>query len=318
MIQTNAMQHTACPDDKPSPTPRIARREFLGRLAAASAALSLGTTLGGAEPGRRWPLIVFSKAFQELSYEDTAELVAEAGFDGIECPVRKGGQVLPERVDQDLPRMVEALRKRGLALHVATTDVKNVTDPATEKVLRALSKAGIRHYRLGSFRYRKDRPIPDQLQEVRAALRDVAALNRELGLCAGFQNHSGTDTMGAPVWDIYEVIRELDPRHLGIHFDIGHATVEGGYAWSTHARLMEPFLSSVYVKDFTWQKGANGWRAQWCPIGQGMIQRTFFNWLKSTHFNGPVSVHFEYEFGRGDERLQAMRKDVATLRSWVA
>ena len=41
-----------------------------------------------------------------------AELVAEVGWDGIECPVRSKGQVEPERVEEDLPKMVEALRMK--------------------------------------------------------------------------------------------------------------------------------------------------------------------------------------------------------------
>ena len=121
-------------------------------------------------------------------------------------------------------------------------------------MLRAASKLGLKHYRLGFFRYREDRSIPDQLNDIKAQLRDVVALNKELGLCAGFQNHSGRDNVGAPVWDIYELIKDFDRQQIGVHFDIGHATIEGGNAWRTNTQLMTPLFSAVYVKDFTWRK----------------------------------------------------------------
>jgi sugar phosphate isomerase/epimerase len=244
--------------------------------------------------------------------------VAEVGWDGIECTVRKKGHVLPERVEEDLPKIVEALKKRQRGLTMMATDIADLADPLTERVLRVASKLGIRLYRLAHLSYRKDKPLPEQITERRAALSDLVTLNRELGLCAGFQNHSGSDSIGAPVWDIHEAIKDLDPRYLQICFDIGHATVEGGYAWPLHARLMAPRFGAVYVKDFAWQKTAQGWEAAWCPLGEGMINRSFFNMLKAMPFSGPICQHHEYPVGLGKDRVRAMQKDLVTLKSWLA
>ena len=65
-----------------------------------------------------------------------------------------------------------------------------------------------------------------------------------------------------PVWDIWELLRGLDPQRVGACFDIGHATLEGGYSWPSTARLMEPHLAAVFVKDFVWKKGEKGWKAE--------------------------------------------------------
>jgi len=300
---------------------QVSRRDFLGSLTAATAALTLGTPglAGAAQPSAplKWPIVAFSKAFQELTFDEAADLAAEVGWNGLECPVRKGGHVESERVEEDLPKMVEALKKRGLAMHLLTSDIQSMATPHAEKVLRTAARLGIRHYRLGMFRYAPDKPIPAQVAEVRAGLRDVVALTKELGMSAGIQNHSGADNLGAPVWDIYEIIKELDPRHLGVHFDIGHATVEGGNAWKINSRLLEPFLKSVYVKDFTWQKGPKGWANKWCPLGEGMISRGFVAGLKKTAFDGPISQHFEYPISTGAERVQLLQKDLATLKAWL-
>lgn len=300
----------------------VNRRQFVSTLTLAGAALALHPALrlpaADAVEAKKFTLIAFSKPFQTLNFEDTADLVAEVGWDGIECPVRKGGQVLPEKVEDDLPRMVEALKKRQRRLVSLTTDVQDASNPLNQRVLRAASKLGLKHYRLGFFRYREDRSIPDQLNEIKAQLRDVAALNRELGLCAGFQNHSGRDYVGAPVWDIYELIKDFDRQQIGVHFDIGHATIEGGNAWRTNARLMTPLFSAVYVKDFAWRKLGESWKSEWCPLGQGMISRSFITTLKKSAFRGPISQHHEYPLGAGKEMITAMQKDLATLKSWLA
>lgn len=306
---------------KPPPRRTQSRREFIGTLAASGTALALSpsSSLQGAPtaPPRR-PVIVFSKAFQELNYDATAELVAEIGWDGIECPVRKGGQVLPERIEDDLPKMVEALKKRGKAMHIATTDVRDASDPATQKVLRALAKSGIKRYRTSYWKYDLNKPIPPQLNEIKAQLKDLVALNRELGLVAGIQNHSGVGYVGAPIWDIHELIHELDPAHLGIFFDIGHATVEGGYAWQIHSALMQPLYQSIYVKDFTWAKTDQGWRAQWCPLGQGMVNRAFFQKLNRSAFAGPISQHIEFRIGQDQDMRKVFKGELQTLKGWLA
>lgn len=293
------------------------RREFLAGLAGLGAATVLTPSVMAAEAAPKRPLIVFSKAFQELNYEDTADLVAEIGWDGIECPLRRGGQILPERVDEDLPRMVEALKKRGKAIYIATTDIREAT-PQAEKVLRACAKHRIHLYRMAYWRYEPKRSIPEQLNEIKPRLKDLVAMNKELGVCAGYQNHSGPGGyVGAPVWDLHELFKDLPAEQIGVFFDIGHATVEGGYAWQTHARLLEPRFKSVYVKDFAWQKAGNGWTSKWCPLGQGMISREFFRQLSQSAFAGPIAHHLEFPLGAGPELRQNLKADFATLKQWM-
>jgi sugar phosphate isomerase/epimerase len=297
----------------------LSRRQFIAGTAAVAAQAVRPSVLAAESPSpRRFKLLGFSKPFQHLNAADTADLAAEVGWDGIECPVRAKGQIEPERVEEDLPKMAEALKRRGLDLAILSTDVRNPSQPLTQKVLRTASKLGVQRYRLSFWKYTATRPIPEQLEEIRAELRDLAELNKELGLCAGFQNHSGSDYVGAPVWDIYELIRDLDPRQVGICFDIGHATLEGGMSWPIEARLMEAHYTAVFVKDFHWQKGPRGWRADWCPLGDGMVNRSFFQTLKRSNFSGPISQHHEYPLKPGQEMIAAFKQDLQVLKEWLA
>jgi sugar phosphate isomerase/epimerase len=286
----------------------------VGSAGALWDAAAIGTP---ANPGFRFKIAGFSKPFQNLNFDDTADVVAQVGWDGIECPLRKGGHVLPERVEEDLPKMVEALQRRHLEIVSIATDVRDASDPLTERVLRTAAKLGIKRYRLAFFHYDLSRPIPAQLDAIRAGLKDLLALNQELGLCAAIENHSGKDAVGAPVWDIYELIKDFDPRRYGVCFDIGHATIEGGYDWRIQFRLIEPYLIAVYVKDFTWKRERGRWIAQWGPLGQGMIDPSFFGMLAKSSFFGPIVQHIEFPVGRGRPMIDLMKRERETLRKWL-
>jgi sugar phosphate isomerase/epimerase len=296
----------------------VTRRAVLGAGVAALTATSLRRLAAPSEPPRRWPIIGFTKPFQHLSFAETADTVAQIGWDGIECPVRPKGQIEPRRAADDLPRLVEALHARGKELTLLTTAITSLKQPDAEPLLRTAAGLGIQRYRLGFWKYDLARPLPIQLNEIGAQLRDLAALNAELGLQAGFQNHSGRDYVGAPLWDLWTMIQGLDPRHLGVCFDIGHATIEGGLSWPIEARLMQPHWTAVFVKDFVWQRTASGWREQWVMLGEGMVDRAFFGWLKTTTFSGPIVQHHEYDHGQGEVMVSRMRKDLQVLREWLA
>jgi len=296
------------------------RRQFLQTSALALGAVATGQ----AEPAStatRWPVIGFSKPFTDYTPDETAELVAEIGWAGIECPVRaKNTHIAPERVEEDLPKMVEALRKRGKEVAIVTTDILRV-DPLAEKILKTLAKLGIRKYRFGFAHYPKDRPIPDFVREMGAAFKDLAALNRELGLQGGYQNHSGADYVGAPIWDLWLMMKDLDPAAIGLCYDIGQAMIEGGLSWPIQARLTAPQWIAVYLKDFIWENDASkGWQPRWCTLGQGRVPKQFFDELKTSSFAGPISQHHEHiKLGLPrPELLAALKKEYATLREWLA
>lgn len=281
---------------------------------AAVAAMGAET---GSSPKGRLQAIGFIKPFQKLPFDQIADMAKEAGWDGVECPLRKGGTIEPEAVEEKLPGFVEAMRTRQLEVPVIATDVEDAINPVSQRVLKTASRLGIKRYRMKHYYYDLKQPIAPQLKNFAAKLRDLAQFNGEVGVQGAVQNHSGGNYVGAPVWDLWELMRDLDPKRMGIFFDIGHATIEGGYAWPIHAKLAEPHLAVVSVKDFVWSKNGGNWRAEWCPLGEGMLRPQFFETLRKWNFNGPVSMHFEYGMGEGKEMLAAMKKDTEVLRRWL-
>lgn len=288
----------------------ISRRHFLKSCATAAALMPLA----GIAKENRWTFCAFEKPLQFLSYDDMAALMAECGFNGIEATVRKGGHVLPERVEEDLPKMIDALKKHGLEMTILTSDI-NTADDRAHKILSTAKKLGVTRYRMLWYNYDLSKPVRPQLQAIRPQVKDLVDLNRAIGIQALYQNHSGAKMLGAPLWDIYEVIRQHNPKHISIAFDIMHATAEGGLDWPIQFNLVQSHLGAVYCKDFTW----NNKKTKGAPLGTGQIDRTFFDLVKKSSFTGPISLHVEYLEGKKNRNIQgdAFKRDFATLRNFL-
>ena len=82
------------------------------------------------------PVHVFSKPLQWLGYDALAEMLAEAGAEGIDLSVRPGGHVLPENVKTDLPKAVAAARKNGLRIDMITTAITKADENYTADILK--------------------------------------------------------------------------------------------------------------------------------------------------------------------------------------
>ncbi|MFP6619424.1 MAG: sugar phosphate isomerase/epimerase family protein [Pirellulaceae bacterium] len=297
----------------PKTTP-LARRKFLkgAGLAGLTFAARPGALDAAAPAASKRKICAFIKFIQELPYKQLAETVAELGFDGIEATVRKGGHVLPERVEDDLPKLVEALKGVGLEITVMASSVNSLAQPDTRKVLKTAAALGVKRYRLAYYRYDTKRPILEQLNALKPVLRDLTAFHRELGLQGVYQNHAGASSVGAPVWDLQRLMEGYPACDLAIAFDIRHATVEGGLAWPLHFQVAQPHLGAIYVKDFNWDKDRKPVNV---PLGTGQVNPRFFSLLRQSSFSGPISLHVEYlPKGGVAANIAALKNDLATLR----
>ena len=307
----------------------ISRRTMLMGAAATSALLAISPgRLAGEAVGvarEKLKLSLFSKLFQWTDIAETAAIAKEIGFDALDLTVRPKGHVLPERVATDLPRAVETVRKAGLEVSMISTEIKSVTSPYADAMLKTASGLGIRHYRWGGLVYRDDVGIAEQIRALKPQVKALEGMNRGYGMCGMYHTHSGPKMIGGPIWDLWVLLQDLDPQWIGMNYDIGHATVEGGYGgWETSARLARDSMKGIALKDFRWpakvtpQAGLTGGAGkrrgvdpepEWCAIGDGIVDfRGFFEIVKGNRFSGPVQMHFEYpEFGGAENGETTLR-----------
>ncbi|OYW73969.1 MAG: hypothetical protein B7Z37_19675, partial [Verrucomicrobia bacterium 12-59-8] len=188
----------------------------------------------------------FTKHLQGLSFDDIASLGAEAGFNGVEAPIRPKGHIEPEKVADELPKFIEALKKQGLEMTIMTSGINEVSkEQHTEEVLRTAAKLGVKRFRMNYFKYDLKQPIWEQLQAVRPKIKDLVALCKEIGIQPMFQNHSGKDYFGAPVWDIFSIMREYPAADFSFAYDILHSTCEGGLSWPLEFNLVKDHIGAA-------------------------------------------------------------------------
>jgi len=271
------------------------RRQCLAAIAGATAAMAVPPAPKTGSD--RMTICAFSKHFQWTTLEETARICAGIGYEGIDITLRPGGHIEPERVDEELPKAVETIRKAGLTVPMVTAGIVDLSTPHTERVLKALAGQNIRHYRWGGFRYKDNVSLTDQIVELKPRVKDLAAMNKHYGLTAMYHTHSGPPNVGASFWDLYLILKDFDTNAVSVNYDIGHATVEGGFAgWIYSSRLLLPYTRGVAVKDFKWEQDAKGkWKPGWCALGKGMVNFSqFFGMLKANDFRGPLQLHMEY------------------------
>jgi sugar phosphate isomerase/epimerase len=313
---------------------RLSRREFVLRAGAAAATVGMlgGRALDAAEvppPRSEEPVIaVFSKHLQWFPFADVGPVIAESGFRAVDLTVRPGGHVLPERVEDDLPRAVETLRRSGLTVPMMTTAITDADDPLTRRVLTAARKVGITHYRMGYWTFPA---IGDPLAELRMMkprVAALAALNREIGIRGGYQNHVGT-RVGGSVWDLGVLLEGVSPDGLGVQYDVRHAVAEGGGSWPVALRMIAPHIDTIALKDMIWaRRQDNRWEARSVPLGEGMVD--FPAYLRQLLSYGPLppaTMHFEYpplemagagSAARRTQTIEGMRRDLTRFQQLLA
>src|SRR5437867_2045141 len=303
------------------------RREFLYASALTMGALQSPPRLSG-----KLKIDIYGRHLLWLRSADEVAMAAkQMGYDGVDVNVRANGQghILPDRVAQDLPPFVAAIRKHGLEVSAITPSIADADTPYAEDILRTAAKVGIRYYWWGTFRYSANKPIMQQLDDLKPRVAKLAALNKKYGMTAMYHTYAG-NAIGTPIWDFLYVLKEFDPALVGFHYDLGHMTREGANGlWATNLRAAGAYVKGISVKDFIWVKGNEGrWRTEWVPLGKGLVQLDqFAAILKEMQFSGPIENQPEYSDGVGGETeikiprervFAALKKDQEVLRRSLA
>jgi sugar phosphate isomerase/epimerase len=317
------IQIAAMKTESVSPAPILSRRDFIGRTALsataiAASAYAIRSVLGAEKLSP--PIVVFSKVYQTLSlnFDDAAAVTAEAGLDGVDPPLRPAGEVLPERATEDLPRYVQAMHKHKLQLPFLTTAIVSTSSPHTEEILRTAKKLGVQYYRVGFVDREGD--SKKQITEFKAQLKDLAAMNKGIGIGALVQNHSPAghgNYLGGDLNDMREIVADFDPTQVGVAFDIGHAIIVHKEEWRPRFEALKSHVKVAYVKD---AKMAG----RWVPFGEGDVGHLgYFKLLKQMGYNAPISMHIEFDWtekGKTKNRdalVKALKDSATVLRKWL-
>ncbi len=282
-----------------------------------------------AEGDAKHPIAIFTKVFQSHTFNELSDAIATIGADGVEATIRSKGHVEPDQADSLIPKLIEALGKNKKLLLIATTGITQA-DKSTEKLLTVLRDNGVHHYRMGYYRYEKPNSSGSMLQQARnaaAKAKDLAVMNRELGVVGLYQNHYGKDYVGSLIWDLAILMEGIDRQHMGIALDLRHLRAEIAGSYPSAVNVIRPHLRSIFLKDTRREPAAGKSLTESSPVdvplGEGLVQKELFHDVLQSLPPAPISLHVEY-FGQNaipvneiQPVVDAYRRDLITLRSWI-
>lgn len=268
-------------------------------VAGGAARAATSPAAPGPQESGKPQLTLVSRHIQWAEPEQGIEIAKAAGFPAIAWTVRPGAHIEAANVERDLPRIVDMTRRAGMDTPMIITAI-NGPDERAEAILSTMRSLGIRRYRVATQRYDFTRDVQPQYDALRARLVALAKLNERYDTVAMVHTHSG-GAIGGAGWDLWMLLRDLDPRYIGLNYDIGHVTVKGGSGWQEGIRAAHRHIHALSIKDFHWVKQANApagtwpWRNEFVRPGDGMVNfLDCFKYLNSIGFTGPFEQYFEY------------------------
>jgi sugar phosphate isomerase/epimerase len=293
----------------------LTRRQLLAASAFGASRAAAQFRPGNGPKIRSTPAVcLYSQLLVKIPYDDLGPVVRTLGLDGVDLSVQKGGHINPDQSSVDMMRGVEAITGVGLDVPCITTAYTNIADPTIRNVMAISGEMGVPVMRTGVWKY-SDTVEPEiRLGEVQRDMIGLMSYARAVRMSIAFPNVAG-DNVGASTWDINMMIRGMDAQSVGYAFDPANAALNGG--WTVPLRLALPRLKMIAVRDFTWVKDPAGpWKAAPCPLGEGIMDwPKFFAVLGRAKFNGPISIHIDYQ---PKDDLAAIRHDVDFIRKQIA
>ena len=275
-------------------------------------------------------MILNSKFFGELAPEQLGEKMIDFGYDGIDVCIRPGHPVNFDNMTEALPRAVKVWEGQGLVCPMASAPV-DFTDPHTDQadqLYGACGSAGVPIVKVGYWKYSEGDDYWQTVDWIRGELELFAGLSRKHGVKTVYHTHSGP-CMGSNCAGLMHLIRGFDPVHIGGYADFGHMAFDGEDL-ALGLAMIGPQLSVAGVKDGFHAPNPGqspAFQPQFASLGEGSV-----DWLRalkiliSMGFEGPLSVHTEYEFdeaiirqvGFADEKPSGLedvpRADASFLR----
>lgn len=288
------------------------RREFIGGTLAASVLPAFGAA--GAKPEYH----AFSRVFQFLKDPlKAAEFLKSCGYDGVEWTVRAGGFLDPAAATAEkLKALKDAADKAGIKAENIVVDFLRGDDPGAERLIMAAADAGFRSFRGDYFKYDRAKTHRQNFDIFRSGFDSLEKLARKSGLKACYQNHSTYNKkvplFGSLVWDLASVVKDHDPKYVGIQYDPMHVRAEGGPSWDHTLGAIAPWIDIVCLKDFYYKLDETGrdWKRELVPAGKGIVDFAEVKRLMELEGVAPrYTVHYDYDFPEDEAGARRFASD---------
>jgi len=180
----------------------------------------------------------------EHDLEEAAAYLAGLGFDGVEWRCRRISDeqrtqaysnwgnhkfdLSPDNLAQRGAELVEVSRAHGLEIACLATNMPASDLDTVRLVAEGCAQHGIGKFRLGAPRgWNPNESYVQILDDTRRAFEKALAICAECGVRAILEIHRGTVSMSPTM--AYLVVKDFDPAHIGVIFDIANMSLGQGF-----------------------------------------------------------------------------------------
>ena len=274
-------------------------------------------------------LIVFTKMFQDQTPEGLVRTAKSAGIDGLDLCVRSGYPVNPDNVHRELPALVRRLADHGLIVPLVTGEGiwEGPDHPASERMMAALAQAGVTQYKLGYAFYQPDTDggYWESVDAFREQLAGWARLAERYGVKVCYHTHCDVPGLelgyylGANCSALMHLIQDFDPQHVGAYIGTANLLISGE-PFKYGLSMIREYLSTVELQDVYYHRESDGdegyHKRFWTSAGDGAVSWSeVFRALHSVGFDGPLTMHAEFEVPPGQSFDDMLIKEAAYFRN---
>ena len=246
-------------------------------------------------------IILNSKFFGTLSIEELGTKTGELGFDGLDINIRPNHPVNPDNAIKMLPKAVKQWADIGISCPLATAPIDMVDphSPDAIKLFEACAAAEVPRLKLGFWRFAPGDNYWQSVDQARSSLEFFGKLSKNTGVQTCYQVHSGAN-LGSNCAGLMHLLQGFEPDLVGGYPDVGHMSLDGE-DWAMGFAMLGKYLSVVGAKDAHHAPNSRGKTPPYIPkfvkLGDGSIDwARCLEALIKLGFDGPISVHTEYDF----------------------
>lgn len=210
-----------------------------------------------APPTRKLIMDCYTRNLQWLrDHDQIAEAAIEMTCGGVQPTVQNyPGHIDPAKVATELPAFVKTMQKHGLRVKQIRGGNQTTADaPNLEAMVATMGQLGVTHYWCGNDNYDFTKPILPQLDAIKKKVEGFVRLNQKHGTTLMYHTRAGANSVGSVVWDLLYVLKDFDPKFVGLHWDTGHMSHHGSNMWELLMRSAGPYVAAVSWKDRTWEQ----------------------------------------------------------------
>lgn len=189
-------------------------------------------------------------------HDQIAEAAIEMTCGGVQPTVQSyPGHIDPTKVASELPTFVKTMQKHGLRVKQIRGGNQRAADaPNLEAMVGTMGQLGVTHYWCGNDNYDFTKPIVPQLDAIKKKVEAFVRLNQKHGTTLMYHTRAGANSVGSVVWDLLYVLKDFDPKFVGLHWDTGHMSHHGSNMWELLMRSAGPYVVAMSWKDRTWEQ----------------------------------------------------------------